>query len=69
MKIIAEIEDTKVGTIAVVKNDDGTFSVGYMVEDIFEVKHPDTDAVGAINALAHYFNSEIYAIKKQKKYL
>lgn len=67
MKIIAEIEDTKVGTIAVVKNDDGTFSVGYMVEDIFEVKHPDTDAVGAINALAHYFNSEIYAMKKQKK--
>lgn len=67
MKIIAEIEDTKVGTIAVVKNDDGTFSVGYMIEDIFEVKHPDTDAVGAINALAHYFNSEIYAMKKQKK--
>lgn len=67
MKIIAEVEDTKVGTIAVVKNDDGTFSVGYMVEDIFEVKHPDTDAVGAINALAHYFNSEIYAMKKQKK--
>lgn len=67
MKIIAEIEDTKVGTIAVVKNDDGTFSVGYMVEDIFEVKHPDTDAVGAINALAHYFNGEIYAMKKQKK--
>lgn len=67
MKIIAEIEDTKVGTIAVVKNDDGTFSIGYMVEDIFEVKHPDTDAVGAINALAHYFNSEIYAMKKQKK--
>lgn len=67
MKIIAEVEDTKVGTIAVVKNDDGTFSVGYMVEDKFEEKHPNTDAVGAINALAHYFNSEIYAMKKQKK--
>lgn len=67
MKIIAEVEDTKVGTIAVVKNDDGTFSVGYMVEDIFEAKHPNTDAVGAINALAHYFNGEIYAMKKQKK--
>lgn len=67
MKIIAEVEDTKVGTIAVVKNDNGTFSVGYMVNEIFQEKHPQTDAVGAINALAHYFNSEIYALKKQKK--
>lgn len=67
MKIIAEIEDTKVGTICVVKNEDDTFSVGYMIDDIFEEKHPKTDAIGAINALAHYFNSEIHAMKKAKK--
>lgn len=64
MKIIAEVENTKNGTIAVVENENGTFSVGYLkADETFEVKHPEVNAKGAINALAHYFNSEMYSKK------
>lgn len=68
MKIIAEVENTKSGTIAVVENDNGTFSVGYLKDDdTFDVRHPEVNAKGAINALAHYFNAEMYSkiTKKQ----
>lgn len=66
MKIIAEVENTKNGTIAVVENDDGTFSVGYLKDDeTFDVKHPEVNAKGAICALAHYFSSEMYSKNKK----
>lgn len=66
MKIIAEVENTKNGTIAVVENENGTFSVGYLKDDdTFDIKHPEVNAKGAINALAHYFNSEMYSRNKK----
>lgn len=66
MKIIAEVENTTNGTIAVVENENGTFSVGYLKDDdTFDIKHPEVNAKGAINALAHYFNSEMYSRNKK----
>lgn len=66
MKIIAEVENTKNGTIAVVENENGTFSVGYLKDDdTFDVRHPEVNAKGAINALAHYFNGEMYSRNKK----
>lgn len=68
MKILTESENTLIGTIVTIKNDDGTYSVGVMHDDDnIDVKHPNVNAEGCIAALAHYLNGEAYKRNKLEK--
>lgn len=60
MKIIAEIEDTMIGTIAVVEKENNLLSVGTLNEDgSFEEKHIDiSNLKSAINVMAFYLQGE-----------
>lgn len=60
MNIVAEIENTISGNIAVVKNEDGSFSVGNLDQSgVFEEKHPNlSNTESVINALSFYLQAE-----------
>lgn len=55
-KIVSEIE-TKNGYIQVRKYSDGSYDVGNLINDVFEPKHPNCGADGAIRALSNYLQN------------
>lgn len=64
-EIVTEIEDQD-KIVQVRKYSDGRYDVGYLINDIFDVKHPDVGADGAIRALGWYLTSAYYKISKIK---
>ena len=65
-KIIAEIENTLSGTILVVKNENGTFSMGPLDENgVFSEKHINmSNTESVVNAMAFYFQAEANSRQK-----
>lgn len=64
-EVVTEIEDQD-KIIQVRKYPDGRYDVGYLIDDVFDVKHPDVGADGAIRALGWYLTSAYYKISKVK---
>lgn len=64
-EIVTEIEDQN-KIIQVRKYPDGRYDVGYLIDDVFDVKHPDVGADGSIRALGWYLTSAYYKISKNK---
>lgn len=66
MNIVSEIENTISGNLVVVKNENGSFAVGFLNKDgFFEEKHINlSNTESVVNALSFYLQAE--ANKRQK---
>ena len=64
--IIAEVE-TKDGLIQVRKNDNYSYDVGIIFNDIFTIKHVNVSADGAIRAIAQYLQNNTYLLEQSIK--
>lgn len=71
-KIIAESENTSVGTVQVILKDDGAVDVqttGSKDSSTFVVRHPDGDLEMAVRALGHYLHNEAHSNSKAQAQL
>lgn len=67
--VIAEAEETIVGQVQAVRNENGLYYVQTTGVDgqEFTIRHPEGDAENAIRALGHYLSGEAYRRKKVEK--
>jgi len=61
--IVSEIEHTSY-LIQVRKYEDGLYDVGYLIEDVFHVKHPDCQPDDVMRALSQYCQNAFYKLQK-----